>query len=165
MASNASTAASEQDAESVVSEEFMQCNADEDMGTLQCYGCTQVKTKNEFTIVKKADGKRNPKQVILCKVCNAFKSRVYQLVQKRGLTSFGWSKMTSEERTEFYNKHADKSGDALETAIQECIQHITRKSSIVAMEGTGEWLDEEDLDEKYAKKPLQLAAIKKNTKR
>lgn len=35
----------------------------------------------------------------------------------------------------------------------------------VLQEGTGNFIDEEDLKEKYAKKPLQLAAIMKNTKR
>ena len=30
--------------------------------------------------------------------------------------------------------------------------------------GTGVFMDEEDLDKKYASKPLQLAAIKNNTR-
>jgi hypothetical protein len=48
--------------------------------------------------------------------------------------------------------------------MQETVNHSTQFTSSVKFKGTGVFMDEEDLGNKYASKPLQLAAIKQNTR-
>ena len=49
--------------------------------------------------------------------------------------------------------------------MQETIVHSTAKTSSVKFTGTGTFMDETDLNAKYAGKPEQLEAIKQNTRR
>ena len=49
--------------------------------------------------------------------------------------------------------------------IDSHIEELMVAEDEVAMVGTGDFLDEDDLKDKYAKKPLRLAAILKNAKR
>ena len=54
---------------------------------------------------------------------------------------------------------------ALMSQMQEVITEISRNTSSVALKGSGDWVDEEDLNERYKNKPEQLAAVKKNCRR
>ena len=49
--------------------------------------------------------------------------------------------------------------------MQETIVHSTAKTSSVKFTGTGTFMDETDLNAKYAGQPQQLEAIKQNTRR
>ena len=49
--------------------------------------------------------------------------------------------------------------------VDQYLEELFLAEDEVAMVGTGEFLDEDDLKEKYAKKPQRLAAILKNAKR
>ena len=75
-----------------------------------------------------------------------------------------WTTLAEADKRQFYIEAQDLSGNALHLKMQEAIsQRVTKKSSVKFV-GTGEWLDEQDLEEKYAKKPDQLANIKHNTR-
>ena len=49
--------------------------------------------------------------------------------------------------------------------VDDYLEEVMVAEDEVSMVGTGEFLDEDDLKEKYAKKPQRLAAILKNAKR
>eukprot|EP00435_Cladocopium_sp_Y103_P000455 s2333_g1.t1 len=65
---------------------------------------------------------------------------------------------------EFYQKYKELAGPDLLTRLQETVTESKKTSSVVSFEGTGEFLDEIDLDKKYQDKPDQLANLKANTR-
>eukprot|EP00973_Karenia_brevis_P090450 12402658-Karenia_brevis.AAC.1 len=117
-----------------------------------------------MTITIRAGKKKHEKDVFICKVCNALKSRCKDVITKRGLFSFGFEKLTTEKRVAFMRNNAHSYQNALCVAMQEVVQELTREVSCVAFEGTGQWLDDADLEKKYRDKPEQYQAIKENTR-
>ena len=53
-------------------------------------------------------------------------------------------------------------GDDLAAAITESVSKLESEAMVIRQQGTGTYIDEEDLRTKYAKKPKQLEAILKN---
>ena len=56
-------------------------------------------------------------------------------------------------------------GDGLAAVIETLVTSKTTTTNTVSFKGTGEWFDEADLTTKYVKKPQQLAAILRNTRK
>ena len=86
------------------------------------------------------------------------------MVASRGRLAEDWTQVPEEEKRKFYEENVDLAGESLVVKMQEVIAHSTIKRSAVRFIGTGEWLDEVDLDEKYKHKPEQLTNIKENTR-
>ena len=56
-------------------------------------------------------------------------------------------------------------GDGLAAVMKTLVTTTTTTTNSVSFKGTGEFFDEEDLTEKYARKPQQLVSIPRNTRK
>ena len=126
-----------------------------DMSLVKCNECHEV------------DGEAVPGAVFRCKDCNALKSRVHRLFQKPGMnkTEEVFKAMTKDEREKFFRDQHALMGDGLAAVMETLVTSKTTTTNSVSFKGTGEFFDEADLTEKYAKKPQQLASILRNTRK
>ena len=99
-----------------------------------------------------------------CKACHSLRSRINRVTSKFGALAEDWTKVSEQEKQEFYKKYQDLAGEGLLTRLQETIVESKRNSTSVTFEGTGEYFDEMDMNEKYKNKPEQLANIFANTR-
>ena len=113
------------------------------------------------------DGEAPSGGVFRCKDCNALKSRLQRLFQKPGMSKseVAFKALSKDEREKFFRDEHAAMGDALAAAMETVVSSKTTTTNTVSFKGTGEFLDEQDLSEKYAKKPEQLAAILRNTRK
>ena len=109
------------------------------------------------------DGEAVSGRVFRCKDCNALRSRIHRLFQKPSMnkTEQAFKAMTKDERES--DEHA-LMGDGLAAVMETLVTSKTTTTNAVSFKGTGEFFDEADLTEKYAKKPQQLASILRNTR-
>ena len=99
-----------------------------------------------------------------CKACHTLKSRINRVMSKHGNLAEDWTKVTEEQKREFYKKYQESMGDDLVARLQETVTESKRVSSSVEFQGTGDYFDEEDMNDKYKNKPEQLANIIANTR-
>ena len=69
-----------------------------------------------------------------------------------------------EGRTAFVQENHEKFGRDLEAALEQSCQEVHMRRTSAAFVGTGEFMDSPDPHAKYAKKPLRLDGIRRNTK-
>ena len=105
--------------------------------------------------------------VFRCKDCNALRSRIRRLFQKPVMdkTEEAFKAMTKDEREKFFRDQHALMGDGLAAVMETLVTSKTTTTNTVSFKGTGDFFDEADLAEKYAKKPQQLAAILRNTRK
>ncbi len=72
--------------------------------------------------------------------------------------------LTKEEKVKFFASNSKTFGDELSVAVQDVITRVLKQTEETEFKGTGGFMDEHDLREKYAKKPKQADAILKNTR-
>ena len=135
--------------------------ADEEM--LVCCSCHRHTLPKSAIVVVRAKTKTS-KDVCRCRKCHNLRARCDRVVVSRGALVEDWSSVTEEEKRQFYVDAEDKCGHELLLKMQETITHSTMKRSTVKFTGTGDFMDEIDLDNKYANKLDQLANIKKHTR-
>jgi hypothetical protein len=100
-----------------------------------------------------------------CGDCNSLKSRVTRLLKRGGHEhSASFKDLSKEEKVEFFAKNSKCMGEELSVAVQDVITRVLKKTEEVEFKGTGEFIDEPDLREKYANKPEQANAIIKNSR-
>ena len=102
-----------------------------------------------------------------CLTCNRVKNRVGLVISnmpKNEIAAFkeGWDKV---DKPAFKELAKDAFGDDLAKLITDQVSLISSRKQDLMFKGTGEFMDEEDMKEKYAKKPKQLEARLKNCKR
>ena len=69
--------------------------------------------------------------------------------------------MSDEDKRAFYIDAQDAHGGEFVAKMQETIMQSASKRSSVKFAGTGDWIDEQDLNTKCVDKPDQLENIKK----
>jgi hypothetical protein len=106
-----------------------------------------------------------------CKDCNSLKSRVARMLSRRVALSgekdelgSAFKDLTKEEKVKFFASNSKTFGDELSVAVQDVITRVLKQTEETEFKGTGGFMDEHDLREKYAKKPKQADAILKNTR-
>eukprot|EP00913_Durusdinium_trenchii_P013192 g12382.t1 len=99
-----------------------------------------------------------------CKACHSLKSRINRVVAKHGDMAKDWTKVSDEQKDDFYKNYQNLAGEALLARLQETITESKRVATSVEFEGTGEYCDEQDMNERYKDKPEQLANIFANTR-
>ena len=100
-------------------------------------------------------------QAVATRVCRALKD-LDEGFQKQ------WHKAMKDksiDRQEFLTTAANKFGSDLTKLMHHELIQKTSVEQETAMEGTGEWLDEEDLKVRFKDKPQQYEAILKNARR
>ena len=100
-----------------------------------------------------------------CTDCNSLKSRVQRVLTKVGQEqASAFRGLSKNEKMEFFAKHRTTMGEELSVAIQEATIRVTKRVESIEFNGTGEFMDEADIREKYGKKPEQAEAILQNSR-
>lgn len=102
-----------------------------------------------------------------CSDCNSLKSRLHRLLSKDGMESQSqlFKALPKDERMEFFKNSANMMGKDLASAVDEHITRTSKRESETGFIGTGEWLDEHDLREKYKHKGEQATNIMENSRK
>ena len=130
-----------------------------EQGEHVCCSCKKETTEDQSFIVVRANGKKNLTDIRRCRRCHALKARMDRLIARKGDVP-GWSEMTAEQKTLFCQKHHDAVGDDLLMRMQETVVLAQSRSTLTSFSGAGKYMDEIDLEIKYAGKPDQLLNIK-----
>ena len=129
----------------------------------RCATCKKrVDVANAVTLVR-ASTKGGPS--LRCKACHALRSRINRVLARNGNLVPDWTDVSDEQKKHFYQNFHNLSGGDLLARLQETVSEVKKQATVVSFEGTGEFLDEVDLDRKYGEKQEQLANIKQNTRR
>jgi hypothetical protein len=100
-----------------------------------------------------------------CTECNSLKSRVQRVLTKVGQEqASAFRDLSKDEKMKFFAKNRMAMGEELSVAIQEVTTRVTKRVEELEFKGTGEFMDEHDVREKYAKKPDQAEAILQNSR-
>jgi hypothetical protein len=100
-----------------------------------------------------------------CSDCNSLRTRIRRLMQNGGQEqTSAFQALSKQEKTDFFAKNRNTMGYDLSVAVQDVISRVLKTSDEVEFKGTGEFLDEADIREKYVNKPKQADAILKNTR-
>ena len=128
-----------------------------------CTACKKaVNEENAVVLVRSAE--KQPLS-LRCKACHALKSRINRVISKHGSLAQDWTNVTEEQKKEFYKNFQSAAGEDLIARMQETVVESKRLSTKVEFEGTGEYIDENDMNQRYANKPEQLANLFANTRR
>ena len=121
---------------------------------LPCPRCGKSKSQDDFVWSKG--------RPFACKACHCLHSKVARKTRDPELQDFALSKLSKEDRRQFYSDNADASEDVLAAKMQESITRTKSRFLTTRFTGRGTFLDEADLREKYKEKPEQLANMLKH---
>ena len=98
-----------------------------------------------------------------CKPCSAVAVRITRVLSDDGKLKGVW-KLQDIDKTRFYQRAQGMYGDELTKLMYAEMEEATSLKTEVTLVGNGDFLDKEDLEDKYKKKPQRLAAILKNAR-
>ena len=124
-----------------------------------CLGCKGECTRDQVTpAARNACGEIESWR---CRACNSARVRCSRVLERHpSIETMG---AEAQDLVQVALKCKHLYGDDLVVALRGHYQVTYTASSSLEMIGTGNWLDEDDLNDKYKNKPARLAAIKKNT--
>ena len=91
-----------------------------------------------------------------CKACAALDARIYRL---KSTLDFGVQWDSPADKASFYSKHKEAFGEGLRTALTQTLAESVSTKNSERLAEEGDWLDEEDLRERYKNKAEQLANV------
>ena len=100
----------------------------------------------------------------LCNECNRLATRMTRLLADTPEQLKAYKEMSRERKATFFKDNHQKFGSDLQAALEQVIEEKIEETHVASMEGTGEWLDEDDLALAFKDKPKQFEAIKRNSK-
>lgn len=141
-------------------------------GYFNCPDCMQSKPLDEQYIAKfkdtddfDSDDDRNRKATqckegdcCRCIGCHRLRGRIVTASKRKGLQG-QWGDMGKSDRANFMKVGKDLYGDELAIALNEHISQTRMTRCLTEFSQSGKYLDEEDMTDKYQKKPKQLEAI------
>ena len=127
---------------------------------MHCCSCHRPTHEAVSIIVVRAKTKTS-KDIRRCRPCHALRARCDRIVTSRGASVEDWTTLSDEDKRAFYIDAQDAQGGELVAKMQETIMQSASKRSSVKFVGTGDWIDEQDLNTKYRDQPGQLENIKK----
>ena len=87
------------------------------------------------------------------------------MISRPGSLAQDWTDVNEEQKKEFYEDFQNAAGHELLARMQETVVESKRMSSKVEFEGTGQYFDETDMNERYKNKAEQLQNIFANTRK
>ena len=103
-----------------------------------------------------------------CKACNSVQSRLKRHLDGQDEEfKDAWSKAFAEgfiDKASFFETAKNTFGDDLNKLLQEQMDQRERFERQTVFAGTGDFLDETDLEDKYKNKPERLAAVKEHAR-
>jgi hypothetical protein len=129
--------------------------------TVQCVTCQEMQPKSESSLWV-----RGGTTYGRCHKCNNVQSRFNSVLKKmEGGNAESLGAMTSEDKRGFLAEHQSLLGAELKVAMVQWAERTQEQSKLEVYATKGEWLDEEELAERFKKKPQQALAIKKNARK
>ena len=92
-------------------------------------------------------------------------ARLYKITKENDSLDISFGKISKEEKQEFFRDHQGFMGEDLLKALKSFLQLSLTEEKVDGFAATGKFIDEADLDEKYANKPDQLANIKQRARK
>jgi len=130
-------------------------------GNVLCDMCGQTFPQSKCCVISAAGHKGQKQTIGRCDECNSTRSRVYRMIQTRGIQ--GFDDVTGENKAAFMAKASTLYGDKLAKLIVETITQVRTQKQITQFQATGGFIDWDDAKEKYAKtKPDQWESIKQH---
>eukprot|EP00435_Cladocopium_sp_Y103_P032005 s3895_g8.t1 len=128
-----------------------------------CTTCKKPVNEENSIVLTRCSGKQPTAR--RCKACHSLRSRINRVVSRHGSLAQDWTNVTEEQKKEFYKTYQDAAGEDLLARMQEAVLESKRLSTPVEFDGTGEYFDEQDMNDRYKNKPEQLQNIFANTRR
>ena len=100
-----------------------------------------------------------------CKKCNSLHVRLHKIKNTRQELVGDWEDMDPAKKRQFFLDNHTKYGKDLAANFETTVMETIRKKIIVSFKGSGNFTDLQDLEAKYANKPQQLEAVKKNARK
>ena len=88
-----------------------------------------------------------------CKECNPLRMQIMRLKAESATNKEFFEDMAPTDRLKFYQVNKGKLAAELKTVIKVHISQVSYQSRVMSLAGTGTFLDEHDLREKYKTKP------------
>ena len=123
-----------------------------DPDMLYCCSC-QCPTSPDYSIIVVRANHKTPRNIHRCRKCHNLRARIDRVTAKRGELAEDWTAVSETEKQKFFKACSELAGNELLMKMQETIVQSTVKTSSVKFTGTGTFMDETDLNAKYAGKP------------
>ena len=137
---------------------------EEELLTDHCCTCRKpVTAENSLTIVR-ATSKARP-EVKRCRSCHNVRSALARLSKNTGNLVCDFNNMDGDRLQAFYTSHAHLRGDELKSKVEELVSDWKTATTKFEFNVEGEYLDEDDLNQKYSAKPEMLRNILQNAPR
>ena len=138
--------------------------ASSDEKCAQCNKCVLRDANGTILNATDKSGKRSKVPHLICLECNALISRVNRLTKADPSLSTGFNGLNKEDKVDWLARNSNTFGDALVKELQVCCSMVTENTAFGGFKGTGMWLDEEDLRDKYKNKINQAESIMENSR-
>ena len=97
------------------------------------------------------------------KSCHSLRSAVQRLQKNHGALVEDFTQVSGSKVEAFCRDRGDLRGEDLRSALQQVVTDWKQSTTELTFAGTGEFLDLESLEKKYADRPNQLESIKEKT--
>ena len=128
---------------------------------IKCPTCKQTKPKSECTIVAKARTSAGS-DTYRCLQCNSLHNRIKRATGNDSEFKNAFQSLTDKEV--FFKNNHELVGSALKAKILECSKLTSTTTHSNDFYGSGDYLDEFELEEQYAKRPEVVERIMKNSR-
>ena len=100
-----------------------------------------------------------PSDTVRCKRCESCRVRIYRAVKGDEELEEKWSDL--KDKGKILAKAGDLYGDTLFKVLRTSLEEESCTKSELSFKGTGQFMDEDDIRDKYKNKPRRLEAVLK----
>ena len=127
----------------------------------RCSTCHRVVDQENTVVVNRQTVKS--KETRRCKACHNLKAAVSRMQKMHGNLVQDFQEVTGPKLESFYREHSHLRGEDLRLRLQEIVTDWKQTTSEVSFTGTGEYVDEQTLTEKFKNRPDQLRNVLQHT--
>jgi hypothetical protein len=125
-------------------------------GQSKCPVCLLTKDEDEFRIAKKG-ALAGGCDLRHCSLCIRLNTRLKRLDDRDAVEVF--RSQAPARRAEFMATHHQTLGEDLKKVLTEFVSEEVSETTSTQYQGQADWLDEDDLNTRFVKKPLQLQSV------
>ena len=127
----------------------------------RCSTCHRVVDHENTVVVNRQTVKS--KETRRCKACHNLKAAVSRMQKMHGNLVADFQEVTGPKLEAFYRDHSHLRGEDLKLRLQEIVTDWKQTTSELSFTGTGDYMDELTLAEKFKDRPDQLKNVLQNT--
>ncbi|CAK0874668.1 unnamed protein product [Prorocentrum cordatum] len=125
-----------------------------------CMTCKGPLGDSPVKVFTKPDGSH----IKRCRPCHNLRKRMYTLFRDNAELKSDFALVGAQARDSFIERAKSLFGGDLKLAIEEVIEVTLTTTRSQGFSGEGHWLDSEEIDKKFAGRPSQAAAIRRNAR-